>query len=101
MTFKEKEQLQKLVEELPSENLGRVAEIVIQHRTDETDLADEIHIDLDKEVSETAHINAWNSNHRLNHSVYMCLFILQNNTTLWRLYYYVEAVEKAKKLASG
>ncbi|CAK9317833.1 unnamed protein product [Citrullus colocynthis] len=73
LTFKEKEQLQKLVEELPSENLGRVAEIVIQHRTDETDLVDEIHIDLDKE----------------------------NNTTLWRLYYYVEAVEKAKKLASG
>ncbi|XP_038893520.1 uncharacterized protein LOC120082425 isoform X1 [Benincasa hispida] len=73
MTLKEREQLQKLVQELPSENLGRVAEIVIQHSTDETDLSDGIHIDLDKE----------------------------NNTTLWRLYYYVKAVEKAKKLASG
>ncbi|KAL0549461.1 hypothetical protein IC582_013943 [Cucumis melo] len=72
MTFKEKEQLQKLIQELPSENIRRVAEIVIQHRTDKTDLSGEIHIDLDKE----------------------------NNTTLWRLYYYVEAVEKAKKLAS-
>lgn len=54
MTFKEKEQLQKLIQELPSENIRRVAEIVIQHRTDKTDLSGEIHIDLDKEVSEAA-----------------------------------------------
>uniref|UniRef100_A0A0A0LB98 NET domain-containing protein n=2 Tax=Cucumis sativus TaxID=3659 RepID=A0A0A0LB98_CUCSA len=72
MTFKEKEELQKLIQKLPPENIRRVAEIVIQHRTDKTDLSGEIHIGLDKE----------------------------NNTTLWRLYYYVEAVEKAKKLAS-
>ncbi|XP_022152181.1 uncharacterized protein LOC111019964 [Momordica charantia] len=72
MTFKEKEQLQKLIQELPPENCGRVAEI-IQHRTDETNSSDEIYVDLDKE----------------------------NNITLWRLYYYVEAVEKAKNLVSG
>lgn len=73
MTFKEKEQLQKLVRELPPENLGRVVEL-IQHRTDETVPSDEIHINLDKEVSVTVHI-AYNSNHSLNISVYICLFI--------------------------
>lgn len=71
MTFKEKEQLQKMIQVLPPQNLGRIADI-IQHMTDETDSSYEIHIDLDK----------------------------VNNTTLWRLYYYVVAVEKAKKLAS-
>ena len=52
MTFKEKEQLQKMIQVLPPQNLGRVAEI-IQHMTDETDSSYEIHIDLDKVVSET------------------------------------------------
>ncbi|XWS44090.1 hypothetical protein CRYUN_Cryun15aG0015100 [Craigia yunnanensis] len=66
----EKRQLQKLIQKLPKENLVRVVEI-IQHGRPAGKPCEEIFVDLEKE----------------------------ENVTLWRLYYYVKAVEKAKMLA--
>ncbi|XWS44093.1 hypothetical protein CRYUN_Cryun15aG0015100 [Craigia yunnanensis] len=70
MTRSEKRQLQKLIQKLPKENLVRVVEI-IQHGRPAGKPCEEIFVDLEKE----------------------------ENVTLWRLYYYVKAVEKAKMLA--
>ncbi|MBA0814439.1 hypothetical protein Gohar_020270 [Gossypium harknessii] len=70
MTRTEKRQLQKLIQQLPKENLVRVVEIIQRGRPAEKP-CEEIFVDLEKE----------------------------ENVTLWRLYYYVEAVEKAKMLA--
>ncbi|XVF57912.1 hypothetical protein PTKIN_Ptkin07bG0020700 [Pterospermum kingtungense] len=70
MTRPEKRQLQKLIQKLPKENLIRIVEI-IQHGRSAGEPCEEIFVDLEKE----------------------------ENVTLWRLYYYVEAVEKAKMLA--
>ncbi|KAA8530165.1 hypothetical protein F0562_004874 [Nyssa sinensis] len=70
MTLAEKQQLQKLIQKLPPRNLDRVVEIVQHSKPSRKYSCDEIHIDLEKE----------------------------DNATLWRLYYYVEAVENARKL---
>ncbi|XP_027348476.1 uncharacterized protein LOC113860049 isoform X3 [Abrus precatorius] len=72
MTLAEKQQLQRLIQKLPAGNLDRVAEIICRNRQVEERSCDEIFVDLEKE----------------------------DNATLWRLYYYVEAVEKAKSLSS-
>ncbi|KAH0984645.1 hypothetical protein GBA52_011822 [Prunus armeniaca] len=70
MTLPEKHKLGKLIQKLPPKNLDCVAEM-LQHRNAAcTNSSEEIHVDLEK----------------------------QSNVTLWRLYYYVEAVEKARKL---
>ncbi|KAF8028949.1 hypothetical protein BT93_E1580 [Corymbia citriodora subsp. variegata] len=72
MTRREKIQLQKLIQNLPQDNLQRVVEILRHSNSSKTDLSDDITVDLEKE----------------------------DNRTLWRLYYYVQAVEKARKLAA-
>ncbi|KAJ8749978.1 hypothetical protein K2173_013893 [Erythroxylum novogranatense] len=71
MTIFEKQQLCKLIQKLPSENLNRVAEIVQPGKKMEIKHQDEIFNNLEQE----------------------------DNATLWRLYYYVEAVEKARQLS--
>ncbi|GAV88090.1 hypothetical protein CFOL_v3_31514, partial [Cephalotus follicularis] len=68
----EKQQLQKLIQDLPPKNLDRVLQIVGRSKRAETQSSDQFFVDLDKE----------------------------DNLTLWRLYYYVKAVEKARKLSS-
>ncbi|KAG8637689.1 hypothetical protein MANES_15G153200v8 [Manihot esculenta] len=73
MSVAEKKQLQILIQKLPPKNLNRVAEIVQREKPSETQNYDEIFVDLEKKDKET----------------------------LWRLYYYVEAVEKARKLSSS
>ncbi|XP_062105578.1 uncharacterized protein LOC133817176 [Humulus lupulus] len=65
MTVPEKNQLQKMIKELPPKNLDRVVELIAHA---EKRSHDEINVDLEKE----------------------------SNITLWRLYYYVQAVEKAR-----
>ncbi|KEH22091.1 putative NET domain-containing protein [Medicago truncatula] len=72
MTLVEKQELQKLIQKLPAGNLDRVVEIICRSRPIEEQNCDKIFVDLEKE----------------------------DNATLWRLYYYVEAVEKAKSLAA-
>ncbi|XP_058760529.1 uncharacterized protein LOC131633868 isoform X2 [Vicia villosa] len=54
-----------------AENLDRVVEIICRSRPEEEQSCDKIFVDLEKE----------------------------DNATLWRLYYYVEAVEKANSLS--
>ncbi|XP_059450126.1 uncharacterized protein LOC132181083 isoform X2 [Corylus avellana] len=71
MTLTEKQQLRKLVQKLPPKNLDRIAEIIRRGKPTEAQSCEEILVDLEKE----------------------------DNRTLWRLYYYVEAVEKARVLA--
>ncbi|XP_058736711.1 uncharacterized protein LOC131609086 isoform X1 [Vicia villosa] len=71
MALVEKQQLQRLIQRLPAENLDRVVEIICRSRPEEEQSCDKIFVDLEKE----------------------------DNATLWRLYYYVEAVEKAKSLS--
>lgn len=70
MTRREKQQLQKMIQKLPPKNLERAVEIIQRGKLPEIH-SDEIHVNLEKE----------------------------DNATLWRLYYYVEAVEKARKLS--
>ncbi|KAK7287304.1 hypothetical protein RIF29_00534 [Crotalaria pallida] len=72
MTLGEKQKLQRLIQKLPSRNLDRVVEILCRSRPEEEQSCDKIFVDLEKE----------------------------DNATLWRLYHYVEAVEKAKILSS-
>ncbi|KAF9603068.1 hypothetical protein IFM89_033793 [Coptis chinensis] len=67
MTRPEKQRLRTLIKNLPPKNLDRVVDIIVQHRKLQGHSCDEIHIDLENE----------------------------DNTTLWRLYYYVEAVASA------
>lgn len=71
MTLGEKHKLGKLIQKLPPKNLDHVAEMIQHRNAAYTNSPDEIHVDLER----------------------------QSNITLWRLYYYVEAVEKARKLA--
>ncbi|EOY02586.1 Uncharacterized protein TCM_017018 isoform 1 [Theobroma cacao] len=71
MTLIEKQQLQKLIQKLPQENLVRVVDIIQRGRPAGKSRGEEIFVDLEQE----------------------------KNVTLWRLYYHVEAVEKAKMLA--
>ncbi|XP_050270985.1 uncharacterized protein LOC126714741 isoform X2 [Quercus robur] len=68
MTLTEKQQLRKLIQKLPPKNLDRVVEIIQHGKLAEPQSRDEIFVDLEKE----------------------------NNITLWRLYYYIGAVEKAR-----
>ncbi|KAL3526361.1 hypothetical protein ACH5RR_011017 [Cinchona calisaya] len=70
MTLTEKQQLRKLIQNLPSRNLERVVEIIRRSRPSATYSCDEIPVDLEEE----------------------------SKVTLWRLYYYVEAVASARKL---
>ncbi|KAK8466682.1 hypothetical protein PHAVU_008G147100 [Phaseolus vulgaris] len=71
MTLAEKQQLQSLIQKLPSRNLDRVVELLRRNRPAEEQSYDQIFVDLETE----------------------------DNASLWRLYYYVEAVEKAKSLS--
>lgn len=71
MTLGEKHKLGKLIQKLPPKNLDHVAEMIQHRNAAYTNSPDEIRVDLER----------------------------QSNITLWRLYYYVEAVEKARKLA--
>ncbi|RDX80028.1 Transcription factor GTE5, chloroplastic, partial [Mucuna pruriens] len=71
MTLPEKQQLQSLIQKLPARNLDRVVKLICRNRPVEEQSCDEIFVDLEKE----------------------------DNATLWRLYFYVEAVEKAKNLS--
>ncbi|XP_057761396.1 uncharacterized protein LOC130981745 [Arachis stenosperma] len=71
MTLGERQQLQRMIQKLPAKNLDRIAEIICRSRPTEQPNCDKIFVDLEKE----------------------------DNATLWRLYYYVEAVEKAKTLS--
>ncbi|OVA20552.1 zinc finger protein [Macleaya cordata] len=73
MNLAEKQQLRKLIQNLPPKNLDRVVEIVRRSKLPKGGTpCKEIHIDLEK----------------------------VDNVTLWRLYYYVEAVASAKRLSS-
>ncbi|KAL2320194.1 hypothetical protein Fmac_029163 [Flemingia macrophylla] len=71
MTLAEKQRLHRLIQKLPARNLDRVVELICRNRPVEEQSCDKIFVDLEKE----------------------------DNATLWRLYYYVEAVEKAKSLS--
>lgn len=96
MTFAEKKQLQKMIKALPRENLDRVAELVKRGKQGDEKSDDDIHVDLEKEVREehmdTLYIVLF------VYSNFCCTLLLQNIATLWRLYYYVKAIEKARKL---
>lgn len=70
MTLTEKQQLRKLIQKLPPKNLDRVVEIIQHGKRAEPQSCEEIFVDLEKE----------------------------DNSTLWRLYYYIGAVEKARML---
>ncbi|QCD96410.1 uncharacterized protein LOC114186008 isoform X3 [Vigna unguiculata] len=71
MTLAEKQQLQSLIQKLPARNLVRVVELLRRNRPAEEQSCDEVIVDLETE----------------------------DNASLWRLYYYVEAVDKAKSLS--
>ncbi|KAK3424714.1 hypothetical protein EUGRSUZ_F01485 [Eucalyptus grandis] len=77
MTHREKIQLHKLIQNLPRDNLVQVVGVLRRSDSSKTNLCDDITIDLEKEVRPV-----------LRHE------------TLWRLYYYVRAVEKARKLSA-
>ncbi|KAH9791081.1 NET domain-containing protein [Citrus sinensis] len=70
MTRPEKQELRKLIQKLPQNNLARVVEIVQHSKLADSRPSDEYFVDLEKE----------------------------DNVTLWRLFYYVKAVEKAREL---
>ncbi|KAI8020283.1 Transcription factor GTE4 [Camellia lanceoleosa] len=70
MTLSEKQQIQKPIQKLPPRNLDHVVEIIQHNKPSGKYSSDEIHVDLEKE----------------------------DNVALWRLYYYVEAVENTRKL---
>lgn len=70
MTLAEKKNLKTLIQKLPSGSLDRVVEIIKRHKQAEEGSCDEVSVDLEQ----------------------------QDNVTLWRLYFYVKAVEKAAKL---
>ncbi|CAL1358222.1 unnamed protein product [Linum trigynum] len=70
MTSTEKQQLQRMIRNLPPANFDRIADIVQRHKPIEAQQCEEIVVNMEQE----------------------------DNTTLWRLYYYVQVVERAKKL---
>jgi hypothetical protein len=88
MTLTEKQQLRKLIQNLPPKNLDRVVEIIQHGKLTEAQSRDEFVVDLEKEVNKNVHIL---------YGFY--LEFLMDNRTLWRLYYYIEAVEKARVLS--
>ncbi|KAH9619796.1 hypothetical protein KSS87_016192 [Heliosperma pusillum] len=73
MTHQEKQQLQKLIQELPPSNLNRIVEIIHHGKSCDTLSLDEVVVDLEE----------------------------QSNATLWRLYFYTRAVENARKLTAN
>ncbi|KAK9119906.1 hypothetical protein Scep_017999 [Stephania cephalantha] len=73
MTLQEKQDLRKRVQNLPPKNLDRVVEIIQRKKLPKLQSCDEMHIDLEEE----------------------------DNVTLWRVYFYAEAVTNAKKLSSS
>ncbi|CAJ1786476.1 unnamed protein product [Sphenostylis stenocarpa] len=73
MTLAEKQQLQSSIQKLSARNLDRVVELICRNRPVAERSCDKIFVDLETE----------------------------DNATLWRLHYYVEAVEKAKTLSCG
>ncbi|CAI0456460.1 unnamed protein product [Linum tenue] len=70
MTSTEKQQLQRMIRNLPPANFDRIADIVQRHKPIEAQQCEEIVVNMEQE----------------------------DTTTLWRLYYYVQVVERAKKL---
>ncbi|XP_016470494.2 uncharacterized protein LOC107792774 isoform X1 [Nicotiana tabacum] len=68
MTLPEKQHLRRLIRDLPPRNLDRVVEILCRGKQVES--CSEVHVDLEKE----------------------------DKATLWRLYFYTETVENAKRL---
>jgi hypothetical protein len=95
MTLTEKQQLRKLVQKLPPKNLDRIVEIIQRGKPTEAQSSDEILVDLEKEVNKMREHFIWILFRIANPSKN----VVQDNTTLWRLYFYVEAVEKARVLA--
>lgn len=71
MTPNEKQQLCKRIKELPPRNVDRVVEILGHGKTSRKDSCNEVYFDLDSEDCE-------------------------DQRMLWRLYFYVSAIEKAK-----
>ncbi|XP_047336521.1 uncharacterized protein LOC124940083 [Impatiens glandulifera] len=74
VTITEKQELRNLIQNLPSRNLDHVVEI-IEYRKQPTSRKYQIDDEIDVDLEE------------------------QDDATLWRLYYYVQAVENAKKLS--
>ncbi|GJT24821.1 GATA transcription factor 7 [Tanacetum coccineum] len=70
MTLAEKHQLRRLIEKLPSQNLDRVVEIMQRGKPPERQASHDITVNL----------------------------LHEDDLTLWRLYFYVKAVENAQKL---
>lgn len=52
MTIAEKQQLRKLIQNLPPRNLDRVVEIIGHNKPSEKYSCDEVHVDLDEVVIE-------------------------------------------------
>lgn len=72
VTRQEKQQLGMLIQKLPPKNLDRIVEIINRGKSSDSHSSDDILIDLEE----------------------------QENVTLWRLYFYVKAVENARKLSA-
>lgn len=70
MTLAEKHHLRRLIEKLPSQNLDRVVEIMQRGKPPEKQSCHDITVNLEQE----------------------------DDLTLWRIYFYVKAVEQAQKL---
>ncbi|KAK4360791.1 hypothetical protein RND71_019743 [Anisodus tanguticus] len=70
MTLPEKHHLRQLIQDLPPRNLDRVVEIFCRGKQGEKHSCSEVHVDLENE----------------------------DKATLWRLYFYIETVENAKRL---
>ncbi|RAL40933.1 hypothetical protein DM860_008631 [Cuscuta australis] len=73
MTLAEKQELQRMIKNLPPRNLDSVAEIIHCQGQSDAHSCNEMHIDLEKE----------------------------DNVKLWHLYFYAKAVENATKLRSA
>lgn len=96
MTRPEKQELRKLIQKLPQNNLARVVEIVQHSKLADSRPSDEYFVDLEKEVQK---LKTW---HEFLESILnfnpVQNIVFQDNVTLWRLFYYVKAVEKAREL---
>lgn len=85
-----------MIKGLPPKNLDRVVELVERGKPAEKRSHDNIFVDLEKEVQEKPRDAFYEITLIL---ILTCVLHLQSNVTLWRLYYYVQAVEKARKLS--
>ncbi|KAM3361453.1 hypothetical protein P3S68_016307 [Capsicum galapagoense] len=70
MTLPEKKHLRQLIQDLPPKNLDHVVQILCRGKEVEKHSCSEVHVDLENE----------------------------DKATLWRLYFYIETVENAKRL---